>query len=107
MPGNDGAYRPAPGDRIDCGRGVMAKPLAMAEGKVIDSIGANHMGGIPIAAGIVAIRVIEVLPVVRCGCGLSRTAPGAVVAIVVGHALLIGIRNLGFEAVVISLLKYS
>src|ERR1700740_225284 len=64
MPRNDRANRPV-SNRGTKGRGhVMTKLLATADGQLIYGIGAQHVRRIPVTTGVVAIWIVEVLPIV-------------------------------------------
>src|ERR1700735_3721555 len=61
---------------------------------------------IPIALRVIAGGIVKILPVIARRRALCGRAPSAVITVIVSHALLVGIRNLGFESVAISLLQY-
>ena len=64
MPGNNRVDRPVADHSIQRPRHVVAKLFAPANGQLVDGVGADYVGRIPITARIIASGVIEVLPVV-------------------------------------------
>src|ERR1035438_7660867 len=85
----------------------MSKLFATTDWHLIHGIGTEHIRGIPVASRVVAIGVIEVLPIVSGGTSLRGGAPRTVVSVIVGHALLETVRNLSFQAMAKALLQYS
>src|SRR3984957_5399513 len=104
-PGNNRCDRPVGDHRIEGPWHVVSKLFAPADGQFIYGVGTDHMRRIPIAARIIASGVIEVLPVIAGRRTLCGRAPGTVIAIVVGHAFLEGIRKLTFQSVAVALLQ--
>src|SRR5579863_2333786 len=107
MPGNNRVDRPVADNGVRGPRHVVPKLFALAKGQLIYSVCTDDVGRIPIASCVIASGVIEVLPVVTGGGGLSGGAPRTVVTVVVGHALLVGIGNLALQSVAIALLQHD
>src|SRR5579864_431648 len=85
----------------------MTKALASSEGKFVHRIGTEYVLRIPVALSVVRVGIVEVLPVIGGWGSLGRCSPGPIVAVVVGHALLEGIRNLRLQTGSVTFLQYS
>src|SRR3954464_8015954 len=107
MPRHDRVDRPVANHGIHRRRQIASQRLASSNGQLVYSVSAQNVSGIPVAAGIVAIGVVEVLPVIARRTGLGRSTPGAVVAVVIRHTLLEGVGDLTFKTMPITLLQHN